>query len=96
MGLKKGTIQIIVFQEYILYACSSRCFVTYALREYQSHSDGMLSDARKSLDAASLILASGGRSDAVLAEVEKIRKALWLIDHGKAAQKAGNGGKPCS
>lgn len=90
--LGSGTISIFFAQGDVA-VCCSRCLVGFALREYESHNDVQLTQARKSLEAARLIVETGGRSEAVIAEVEKARKALWLIDHGKAGQK--NGGKPC-
>ena len=87
-SLKDGAFQILFFQsDTPLYACSSRCLVTFALREYESHSDGMLSKARKHLETAQVIINSGGRGEAAIAEIDRARKSLWTIDHGKAEKK---------
>lgn len=87
--LGSGTVSLGLYQgEAEILVCSSRCLVAFAVSEYEEHSNRQLTQIRKSLDAAKLILESGGRIDAVLAEIEKIRKAAWLIDHGKADSKA--------
>lgn len=87
-SLKDGSFQIFFFRsEEPLYMCSSRCLVTFALREYESHSDGKLSEARKYLEIAKVIIDSGGRSEAAVAEIDNARRSLWTIDHGKADKK---------
>ena len=87
--LGSGAITVSLYQgEAEIAVCSSRCLVAFSLREFEDHSDRNLKQARKGLESAKFILESGGRTDAVLAEIEKARKALWLIDHGKADQKS--------
>lgn len=86
--LGSGTITVSLFQgEADVAVCSSRCLVAFSLSEFEDHSNRNLKQVRKGLESARLILESGGRADAVLAEIEKVRKALWLIDHGKADKK---------
>lgn len=83
-----GSITVSLYQgEAEVFLCSSRCLVAFSLSEFEDHSDRNLRQARKGLELARLIVESGGRADAVIAEIEKARKALWLIDHGKADQK---------